>query len=195
MQSLRSMSVLILAASAAACGSAPREQGVLERGTDHQFVAVSYSESDARGVYITRERHISRAEISAPRERVWNAVPDAFEALGLPLPVLDRARGIAAAQNFRTSGTLGRDRLSAFFDCGAGPAGRYADLRRLVIEVLVAVPPSTGPTTRVELRASAVAHATEGASGSAAECSSTGALEGRLAHALQLQALRPGERE
>jgi hypothetical protein len=192
-RTFRGVAVLALAGTAAACGSSPREPGVLERGTDQQYVAVSYSESDSRGVHITRERHVSRAEIAASRERVWNAVPDAFEAVGLPLPVLDRARGIAATQNFRTSGTLGLDRLSTFFDCGSGPAGRYADLRRLVIEVFVAVPPSTAATTRVELRALAVAHATEGASGSATECSSLGILEERLARALQIRALQPGE--
>jgi hypothetical protein len=181
--------VLVLAA--AACGSAPREASVLQGSVEQQFVAVSYSESDARGVHITRDRHVSRAEIAASRVRVWNAVPDAFEAVGLPLPTLDRARGIAATQNFRTSGTLGRDRLSTFFDCGAGPAGQHADLRRLAIEVFVAVPPQTGEQTRVELRATAVAHPTAGTGGSV-DCSSTGALEGRLATALQLRALQSG---
>jgi hypothetical protein len=194
-RNIRSMSVLGLAAGAVACGSAPREEAVLDRTVDRQFVAVSYSESDARGVHITRDRQVSRAEIAASRAQVWNAVPDAFTAMGLPLPMLDHARGIAATQNFRTSATLGRDRLSTFFDCGSGPAGRYADLRRLVIEVFVAVPPSTAATTRVELRASAVSHPTEGASGSATECSSLGILEERLARALQLRALRPDNGE
>jgi hypothetical protein len=173
-----------------ACAASTPDPRVLHRSTSEENISVTFHDGQSRGTTVTRESLISRAEVAAPRQAVWNALPDAFREVGLQLPALDFAQGIAAVQGHRASARLGNERLSDFFDCGMSPTGLNAEQRRLNISVYVAVLPERDRVTPVELRADATAASNEGASSPTIPCSSSGMLERRLAIALQLYALQ-----
>jgi hypothetical protein len=175
-----------------ACASAPPEP-TLEGPTGEYNINVVYADADSRGVTITRDSYVSRARIMASRQAAFNALPEAFTDLGLPLPLMDRGRWTVAVQQFRSPRRLGDERLSRYFDCGSTIAGLNADVRRLELSVYALVQPTDEQgTTTVQIRADAVAHTTEGSGAPPITCTSSGLLESRLAKALQLRALQAG---
>lgn len=185
---------MILALATAACAAAEPQAGALDRSPVRETLLVTMPDGETRGVVMTRERLSTRADIAAPRQSVWNSLPDAYTDAGLPLPALDNAQGLAAVQNHRLMFRLGDDRLSRFFDCGTGPTGLNADQRALRVNVLIAVLREQEGVTPVEIRAEAAAQSTEGASAPVVNCSSSGLLEQRIARSLQLRALQVSSR-
>jgi hypothetical protein len=186
---MRRFAAIVLFPAATACASADPEPG-LSRAPARETIMVSTAEGQSQGILITRQNYVSRAPIQAPQPAVWRALSAAYADLGLPAPVLDNGRYVAAVQHHRVAFRLGQERLSRFFECGMGPTGLNADQRALRISLHVAVLPESGGVTPVEIRAEAVSQSTEGASTRSLPCSSSGLLEQRLTTALQLRALQ-----
>jgi hypothetical protein len=180
-----------LAVAVPGCAAAERSDGGgFDRSPTRETVLFTTPDGETRNLMITRENLVSRATVLAPRRIVWNALPDAFSDVGLPLPGLDSGRGMAGVQSHRILFRLGQERLSRFFDCGMGPTGLNADQRALRVSVFVAVLQELEGATPVEVRAEAVSQSTEGASTQVMSCSSSGVLEQRLTTALQLRTLQ-----
>jgi hypothetical protein len=181
--------LFMICALASACASAEPDTG-LGRAPTRETVLVHTPDGVSHGIMISRENYVSRATIEAPRRQVWGAVPGAYADLGLPAPVMDNARQVAAVQHQRITFRLGQERLSRYFDCGMGPTGLNADQRALRVSVHVVVLQDASGATPVEVKAEAISQSTEGASTQALPCTSSGLLEQRLTMALQLRALQ-----
>lgn len=66
--------------------------------------------------------------LDALPEAVWPALVRAYERLGIPATVSERAGGQMGNLQFRPRrNRIGRDRLSRYVDCGAGVLGANAD--------------------------------------------------------------------
>lgn len=177
----------VLAAALSACATSGTDTSLNRPATDMD-VNVTYADGDSRGVTIRRDAHVSRAVLDATRRQVFDAIPDAFADMGLPLPLMDQGRWTGAVQDHRAVGRLGRDRLSRFFECGVGIAGPNADTRRLQLSVYVLVQATSAEGgTPIQIRADAVAYSMEGTAASPMTCSSHGVLERAIANALQLR--------
>jgi hypothetical protein len=179
-----------MAVALSACATSGSDTTLSRPATDMD-VNVTYADAaDSRGVTIRREALVSRAVLEGTRRQVFNAIPDAFADVGLPLPLMDQGRWTGAVQDHRARNRLGRDRLSRFLECGLGATGPNADNRRIQLSVYVLVQPTSGDSrTPVEIRVDAVAHSAEGTASTPMTCSSQGVLEQAIANALQLRAI------
>jgi hypothetical protein len=187
---MRSIITASMAAALSACATSGPDTSLSRPATDME-VNVTYADAaDVRGVTIRREALVARAVLDGTRRQVFNAIPDAFADVGLPLPLMDQGRWTGAVQEHRAMGRLGRDRLSRFLECGMGATGPNADTRRIQLSVYVLVQPTRGDSeTPVQIRVDAVAHSTEGTAATPMTCSSQGVLEQAIANALQLRAI------
>lgn len=130
-------------------------------------------------------------EIAAPPSGVFPAVRAAFQSLGIRAEVEDSVRGLLGTEKLVRRGTLAREPLSRFFNCGAGLVGPNADRYTLTIAVAAFVDPLPGDRTRLGLATTAMGRDVEGASLDPVGCETTGLLESRVAAAVKAELARP----
>lgn len=161
-----------------------------DRASTQQTVSIGSADNSVNErVLLTRDHYVGEAEIAGSREAVWSAVPDAFDEVGLPAPVLDEQTWTATLRNHVVRRRLGSQRLSALLECGRGMTQPHADSHRIFLTVSVRLEEGSDPdVTAVRTRVEAVGENPEGTTTSVT-CSSRGRLEPLLANALQLQVL------
>lgn len=175
----------VLLVGIAAC--AAREPAPATRGPVEERVTITGADGAVRGdVRLTRQDYIARDVVEAPIDAVWNALPAAYEAVGLPLPQLDRANGVAILDGHVARRQVGDARMSSLVDCGGGMAGPYADTYRIRLNVTTELRPDT-EGTYVFTRVTAIGGNTSGTGGDV-ECVSRGRLEVLIAEALATRA-------
>lgn len=150
-----------------------------------QQVLVSQGSAASGSVVITPEGYVGSYEVEAVREDLWAVLPEAFEAVGLPAPLLDAGTWTAAVRDHTVRRRLGGERLSRMFECGAGPQGAYADARPLQMDLTVRLHVHGGGT-RVATEISAWSYDPTGRTDRTV-CTSRGTLERRIADALRQQ--------
>jgi hypothetical protein len=129
-------------------------------------------------VRLTRDPYISNDVLVGERLELWRLIPNAFEALGLPLPTVDRNAYSATIQNHVVTRNLNGERLSNFLECGAGMGGAYADSHRVTVNLqswIEAADSAGRSIVRSRLEASA-RNPLHGSAGTT-HCSSRGRLE------------------
>lgn len=142
--------------------------------------------SDAgSGIIIQRHQHLGMHTFPVAAEQLWNKLPDAYAELGLPVPELDPTNRIVAVQNHTVMRRLKTSPLSVYIDCGSDLTGQLADKNRVRMTVKTWLEPESATSTvvRTQLDASATSSERSGWF----ECTTTGALEERIAHAIALQ--------
>jgi hypothetical protein len=181
------MALLLLTASACAStgGSTPMPE---QRRTT---TAVTYTGPGGAPVNINLESTAiltTRAfHIQATPQEVWQALALAYPDLGIPLAAYDTTQLYLGNPGLSISNArLGRQRISRFLNCGLDPLGasladRYA-VRLNVVSRVRADPGGALLETQVAGDA-----AQRGVSGSAVNCTSTGALEESIANATRLR--------
>jgi uncharacterized protein YndB with AHSA1/START domain len=131
-------------------------------------------------VRITREEYVARTDLEMPVERVFAALSEAYQRVGLPSPELDPAAHVAAVEGFAVTRRLQGVPLSRYLECGSGITGAYADTHRVRLYVNTALEPAGAEQTIVRTRVEATAAPTGGGGGTRT-CSSMGALELEIA--------------
>jgi hypothetical protein len=166
-------------------GCATREPPPTTRGPVEDVVTITGADGTVGGeVRVTRDSYVASDVVAAPIDAVWQALPAAYSSVGLGLPRLDRAQGVAVLDRHRLSRRLGGERLSRYFDCGRGMAGPYADTYRIHLAVTTEVRPAQGDTTRVLTRLDAQGESTSGTANNV-QCRSEGRLESLITEALR----------
>src|SRR5690606_30273382 len=110
----------------AAAGCAANSGETNDRGPDREVVTVGNQEGGTLVLSLTREDYVTTATIQAPREKVWQVLPAAYAAIGLPAPAADRSIWTVAVRNHTAMRELGGVRMSKLLDCGSGLTGQHA---------------------------------------------------------------------
>lgn len=159
--------------SVAACSpttstSGPEKPGASER--------VQTTVAPRETMDLTRQGMIHAVEFAYPREKVWNALIEVHDDLGIPLLSIDAKAGNAVYLFEGRSRKVAGKMVSSYIDCGMGGAGPRADTYQLSIRIIEQVVSTNDTMTRLssELRATAKP---AGMSADPVECSTTGELE------------------
>jgi NAD(P)-dependent dehydrogenase (short-subunit alcohol dehydrogenase family) len=166
------VSVLACASSNPRPSSAPPET-IHVRGASGNFDLVS-------------NRGSTVITFTAPLERVWLALPAAYEAMEIPIADFDAQTRLIGNSGLKVRRRLGKTSLSRFLECGSSQIGPNADEYEVTLSVLsrVHAPDSSKTTVTTTVDASAKGLQFGGQS---AGCSSKAALEARLHEALKAE--------
>lgn len=189
------MRVLMLTAAVAltlACGARhdPREATIQSTGDLATRTVIGGPEMLVEIEASGGGRGVVTHEVGLPVARVWRALAPTFEEVGLRgAGVVEADRRVYGYPSAVMPRRIAGQRLSAFLDCGQGPAGAYADTYRVTGTVLAAVRPAAAEDrSLVEVVVEAVARPRE-VSGQAVRCASNGRLERAIAQNVMMQAL------
>jgi hypothetical protein len=130
--------------------------------------------------------------VGVSADQAWQALPLAYEALGLTLTLLDGERRRVGAGGMRVQGRLKGAWMSRYVNCGTATNGLPpADSYAITLDVLSQVSGRRdGPEADVSTAVRAVGRPTSVSSSNAINCVSTGALERRIAELTQEQAAK-----
>ena len=123
--------------------------------------------------------------VRASREVTYKAANAVLTELKIPVTTQDpawRGLGSGSASMIRK---LGRERLSAYLNCGSGMSGSHADGWRVTMAVFVWLEPVTATETRIRVGMLAGAQDVEGVSKDPVACGSSGVFEAQLAEMIQ----------
>jgi hypothetical protein len=84
---------------------------------------------------LTRDVVYKEMTFNAGREKVWQALLEAHEALKIPLANGSATQGSATFRDSNRIRTVAGKAASRYIDCGVGPAGPRADSYRLDVRV------------------------------------------------------------
>ena len=175
---MRRAAISLLAVIAAACAGQQAEPVGAPRQTS---VAITSDDgSTSYGVRITHEDYIARADLDVPVDRVFAALSEAYQRVGLPSPELDAASYLGKVDGVRVMRRLGDVPMSRYLECGSGITGAYADTHRVTLFVNTALEPVGADKTIVRTRVEATGAPTGGGGGTR-PCTSMGALEQQIA--------------
>jgi hypothetical protein len=128
--------------------------------------------------------------IEAPLEKVWQLLPSAYDSVAVPLTLIDPKRHVIGNEGFKLRQTLGKKRLSTFFECGTTQVGPNADSYEVYLTVLTNLE-ADGPTrTKLTTSITAAAKPMQFAQ-DYSRCSSKSALETRIADIMAAAATKP----
>jgi hypothetical protein len=124
-------------------------------------------------------------------EEAWRAAVEVYRALEIPIGVVDQSAGVLGNRDLAVRRRLAGQPMTDFLECGRSVTGPVASTHQIQISILTSVrPAATGGT---ELRTQVQATARQpGSSSPPTQCASTGRLEQRIAHQIQLRLLGVG---
>jgi hypothetical protein len=136
-------------------------------------------------VIVANEAVAVGTEVPVPVDRAWDALPQAYASLGIPVLMVDPASHTLGNINFRPHGSLHGQRVSTFLDCGSttvsgAPVADAYSVRISVRSQVVAA----GANSRVQTTVTGAARNMDGTGSSEVHCVSTGRLESALATAV-----------
>ena len=173
--------VLTLALVVAGCASTNAKSA-----TPVQTATVRSTVAPNQAVDLTREMSINQVQLQAGRERVWQAMMEVHEKLGIPLLASDLVRGNATFELANKIRTVAGKPASRYIECGQGPAGARADSYRLVVKLTHLLENPTPETTVLSTTMQAWAR-NPGLSSDAIPCATTGRLETEIAGMIALR--------
>lgn len=169
---MRSLRHVLLLGWATACGHATPAGGPASEAP-----TIITGPRDAPTILLGREGATPTGILPAPIDRVWDALPVAYQTLDIPVQVREPGERALGTRRF-TGRRLGGRATEDLVRCGnqgAGPSavGRYRILLSIVTTLRAESPDRTALTTEVE----GVAEPIEGTSRSRVRCVSTGEVE------------------
>lgn len=143
-------------------------------------VQESSAQSGDRMASVARFKVAQRSTVNVPIADAWARLSKAYSDLGIPLTTVQPDAHMLGNEGMKRSHTLANDRLSKYLDCGSGGSGSSnADVYSINMSVMSRLSPTDNGT---EVATLIQATATPMAFGTApVECSTTGALEARIA--------------
>ncbi|MDQ2666500.1 MAG: hypothetical protein M3Z05_10870 [Gemmatimonadota bacterium] len=171
--------VVLLLITMAGCASAPSASAT----PDSETMRVS----GAGNLRMAALDQTTNVKVDFPVDKVWHALPAAFESLGIPITSVDDATHTIANGGLKLRRELGKVSLSRYIDCGTTQIGENADSYDVYLTITSQVQeePTSGLSvlrTTFEAMARPIAFSRD-----YARCSSKGELEKRLATAVKSQ--------
>ena len=172
---MRSLFAALVIISAAAC--APGAPGAASSGPTRVIET-----GDGMYVELASEGRGASARFSATPEQVWAALPGAYAELGIEPGTIDQTSWTFGNRQVRASRRFAGVPMTNLFRCGNTSAGApAAGAYRIQMSVLTQLIPVAAGGTEAVTTVGAAGTSTEGTSTAAVACSSTGALEQRIA--------------
>jgi hypothetical protein len=176
--------LVVIAAAVLLSGCASGGAGAGETGTVRATTTVS-------GVGGTRtlESYGTRVgaahTVDAPVERVWEALPAVYGALGIPVGTSVPATRTFGNSSLEVNRRMAERPVSTWLNCGEGPFGApLADSYRVKATVVTTLAPGADGRTQLQTLVSGTA-TNRAASGAPVNCGTTGALETQIAERLE----------
>ncbi len=123
--------------------------------------------------------------VPASREITYKAANAVLTELKIPVTTQDPAFRVLGSGSARMLRKLGRERLSAYLNCGSGMSGAHADGWRVTMAVFIWVEAVSPTESRIRVGMLAGAQDVEGVSKDPVACGSTGVFETQLAEMIQ----------
>lgn len=122
--------------------------------------------------------------LNSSQERIWELLPEIFEATGVEAGIVSQPDHVFGNPNLRIRGRLAGERTSRYLDCGVNAAGGPRAGTDLVqASVLTYLEALGEESARITIQIGGLA--TEAAGNTRASCVSTGQLEERLLQELE----------
>lgn len=176
---MRRPRIAVLCAFALAAGQACASASGAPAADVEQTIRMSDGMGGSMQVRTTAAIASSVSSVSTPIDRVWAALPAAFDSIGVKLSLVDRASYTMGNTSMRLRRELGRVPLSRYINCGNAQGSPSADTYEVQGSIVTALgrDPDGGTTitTTFETSARSVTVA-----GEFAPCTSKGVLEQRL---------------
>ena len=151
---------------------------------DRSRVDITTPQGNSISLQETPEVSAVEHVVMAPREQVWQALPEVFKSVGLEAGVVSEPNYVFGNPGLRTRSRLAGERTSNYLDCGMSAAGApRANTDLLEVSVVTGLEPLGQNSTRVYVQVGGIA--TEVAGSTRARCMSTGKLEQKLLTELQ----------
>ncbi len=125
-------------------------------------------------------------------DKAWSQFPTVFGELGIQPGLVDQKQHVFGNAGFKVRGSLGRQRLSRYIDCGTTAGMSNSDTYDVIIRIVSQVVPADAGLASLRTQVEASAHASA-LSGSNVRCVSTGQLEERVAHMMSELAIAPAK--
>ena len=171
--------VLVLAAACSSAGSAPPTGGIQQQSVTLGGTGASTS------IMLTHESATNVHDLVAPLDRVWGALPAAFDSIGIQPATIDPATHTMGNMNFKVHGRLKGTPLSRFIDCGQSTqVGANADNYDIVMTFAVQTKAGDPGRTWLAVSLDAVGRPATFAQ-DYSQCSSRGELENRFTAIVQ----------
>ena len=182
---MRAFAALTLA-TMAACASSNRP----EPNTDPQTVRVTTQTGATATMRIAPSVTTTTLTLPLPIDRVWAAIPAAYDSLGIAITDMDPRRHVIGNAGMSIRRRLGNTMLSRYLDCGNSQLGPSADEYQITMSIMSSVQARAGgdTTTVVSTNVDATGTGLQ-FSGQVVKCTSRGALEKKL-HDTLAQLLR-----
>jgi hypothetical protein len=129
------------------------------------------------------------SRIFAPIEKVWAALPAAYQSLGVPLTTSDVTTHVAGNIGLNVRRRLGSTPLVRYIDCGNSQMGPSADTYDVRLTVTTRLQADSVAGTKLSTLVEAVGRPVA-FSGEYSRCSSLGVLEARLTDAVKAELQR-----
>ena len=128
----------------------------------------------------------NRYSLDAPLDRVWRALPAAFDSVGVRVTRIDSVSKVVANDGFKVRQRLGQVALSRYIDCGQTQIGPNADSYEVYITLIAEIRFSTAATTAMATTFEAAARPIAFSQGYS-RCTSRGTFEAKLLEAIKAQ--------
>lgn len=167
------LALVACAPAAPSTASAPRPARVIETG-DGAYLDVG---SDNVG---------SSTRVSASPEQVWAVLPEVYGEIGIEVGTSDPSSRLLGNQQITASRRFAGESLTDLLRCGTTATGApIASTYRIRMSLLTNLQPVSATETEVRTVVQATATNNAGVSTDPVACASTGALEERIAAAIQ----------
>lgn len=132
-------------------------------------------------IQLSNDGQGNRETLDFAPDRVWNALPEAYAALGIEVVHNDPARRQIGNRRITTTRRIGNIAASRVLNCGQTVAGQpAAGVHRLTVDLLTTVSDAPNGGSVIETRI--IAHGRDQTSSSdPVQCTSTGFLESQIA--------------
>jgi hypothetical protein len=125
--------------------------------------------------------------VSAPVEKLWDALPAIYDSLGVPPATVDKASHLYGNRGLQIRRQLGKVRLSKYIDCGSAQARPSADFYDVNLSLVTQLQPVDAANTKIVTTLDAMARPVS-FTGEYIRCATTGEIESRISDQLQAAA-------
>ena len=177
--SLVAVTMLLCACSSASGGKTASSESPDLRSSD-QFTRVETPTGPVEIDWVLHHTY-EETKLLVGVDKAWSAYPTVFGELGIPPGIVDQKQHVFGNQGVKVRGSLARQRLSRYLECGTTAGLPNADTYDVLVRVVSQVIPADAGLASLRTQVEGSAHSS-GDSGSNVRCVSTGALEARIAH-------------
>ena len=174
-------SIAILASCFSVAASSQTSTSPPKPSAEPEVTHINF-EGSALDIAWTRDQHVVEKTLELPSNVAWSAYPSVFADLRIDPNIISSDQMIFGSAAYHRN-TLGKKRLSHYFECGNLLGVATADSYDVWIRVISQILPIDGSLSTVRTQVEATARIGD-RSGETVRCSSTGLLESQIAKLL-----------